>query len=165
MGDRAPATVTVYNVKGREDDVAGVLTDYGFASDYDGSHVTTLKEVVNGATFVVDEASLGVCTELGADLAALGVSYRATQDAKYEYDGEVRMYTPELGTNICTASQDGDILVAGSDVEKLVDVIRSYVSGEIEPDTATMHDLREAVDRGDLLTGRKWTLALAALAS
>jgi hypothetical protein len=163
MSDRSPAKITIYNVKGSEEEIAGILSGYSFSVNYDSSYETFAEEVKDGVTLVNDDLSIGGAYELGRELETLGVAYRASQDARYEYDGMVRMFTPELGGVDLSAAQDGDAMVEAGAVTKLIDVVRSYISGEIEADTATMHDLRAIVKEGDLITGHQWTLALKAL--
>ncbi len=49
-----------------------------------------------GAEFEDENASLMFCDNL-APLDEMGITYIATQDSKYEYDGEVRIGIPGLG--------------------------------------------------------------------
>ncbi len=55
------------------------------------------------------ESNYGMATELCAVLADLGLSYRRTCDAKYEYDGDGEYYNAETGDSIeFSCNQDGE---------------------------------------------------------
>jgi hypothetical protein len=156
MGDRAPASFTLYHTRGHEEDIVRALVGYGFANA--SWQDPKIADVVEGARFSVDEASMGILEELGPEFEAMGVAYYGAQDGKYEYDGMARLYTPELGAREFTASQDGSIWVDSAAVGLITDKLRYANShGEVAAEASRI------IAELDTVSGRAWTGALESL--
>jgi len=171
MGDYAPATLTGYGVVGKEAQIADLLTEEDFGVEWGVSSVHP-DEVVNGQSFYCEGASLDICERIGGKLEAMGVPYAISQDGVYEYDGVVRMWTPELGVFTGTATQDGSVAVEGyvlvdkvlSLLEEGVEAVPGY-EGYEEVTFFNAETVLEATEVLERLTGVKWTRALAKLAT
>lgn len=150
MSDRASAALTVWEVAGKEEQIAAVVNDHGFSRGFslswgNESGPVQPNEVIDGMRFIDSDAVLGVVEELAADLEPLGISFIAAQDAKFEYDGQVIMATPTLGRYWGTISQEGAVLVPARAVDCEIDAWQEH--GE---------DYRELLAALDALTGRPW---------
>ena len=171
MSDYTPATLTVYGVAGKEAQIAVLLRDEDFGLDY-GSSSAAAEDVIDGVTFVSDQASTNVIYNLGDAFENLGLSYSICQDARYEFNGVIRMHTPELGTFTGTATQDGSVAVEGyvlvdkvlSLLEEGVEAVPGY-EGYEEVTFFNAETVLEATEVLERLTGVKWTRALAELAA
>lgn len=91
-------------------------------------------------TYSDTEAALGVESELGPTLEELGATYAIQQDAKYEFDGVVRMYAPDLGVFEGIGSQDGRVLV---EAELVDDVAQRVLRVERALNRLTGKDWRD----------------------
>jgi hypothetical protein len=147
MGDYSQASVTVYGVAGKEAELAEALDAAELQVDWGRHAGVEASDVVEGHTFCEDEARLDFCDKMAKALEPLGISYWANQDAKYEFDGTVRMYTPELGSFEGTGSQEGESLLYGSVVDSVVDAAMSATPDPAEALTLLVEGL-------NALTGR-----------
>jgi hypothetical protein len=105
------------------------------------------EDIVDGGCYCDDEANLAVLTDLGNELQRAGISYIGAQDAKYEYDGEVHMFTPELGLFRSTGSNGGEVLVTSTDLDQALERAGEDLSA-----------LRTDIEG---FTGKAWTDALS----
>jgi len=160
MGDTAAASLTIYNVGGKEPAVAKVLNDFGFSLDWEGGG-TSVEEVEHGVTYCYADATIGVLLYLGTQLQELGVSYWGYQESRYEFSGETRAYTPDLGTFLAFASQDGEPLIAAIAIRGFLDAIKEEVAAA-DPNVAD--DLAERLVELDRLAGGPWERAFKKLA-
>ena len=170
MSDNAPATLTIYGVEGKENDIAQLLSDESFGTVW-GEYSTSADQVLNGETYVSDEADIRSIDSLGTAFEGLGLSYVISQDAKYEYDGIIYMYTPELGTFVGTANQTGTVTVSAPTlVEKVLRPLDEAVQieegyeGYEEVVFFNSETVIEATTALEDLVGFKWTRALDKLA-
>lgn len=163
MSDSAAAEFTVYQVEGKEDAIAEILNDEDFVAEYGYSAPLTSSDITSGATLVNDNARIGALTDIGQALEQLSVPYRATQEAKGPYDAELRVYTPELGQNTITGSNDGSALVSSQVVDALADVAEALLIA-YDPEGPEGAALSKAIKDARLATATQWTRALKALA-
>jgi hypothetical protein len=133
-------------VRGKEQLVAELLEEHGFGTDW-ASYTVRAEDIVDGGCYCDDEANLAVLTDLGNELQRAGISYIGAQDAKYEYDGEVHMFTPELGLFRSTGSNGGEVLVTSTDLDQALERAGEDLSA-----------LRTDIEG---FTGKAWTDALS----
>ena len=160
MGDSAAASVTIYNVGGKEPAIAKALNDFGFSPDWEGGD-TSVEEVEHGATYCYADANIGVLFYLGTQLQEMGVSYWGYQDARYEFSGETRAYTPDLGIFLAFASQDGAPLISAISIRDFLDAIKKEVAAD-DPNVA--NELAERLVELDRIAGGPWERAFKKLA-
>jgi len=129
MSDRAPASFTLYQTAGKEKAIAELFLDYGF--DNEGRAITETS-IVDGVDLGIDEVGIGILSELGGALEALGVAYRGAQDAKYEYSGSVRYFVPGLGSRDFEGDNSGNVVVYARDVTTIANKLAAlYAGGEL----------------------------------
>jgi hypothetical protein len=162
MGDRAPASFTLYLTAGKERKILRLLTEYYFCDSTTWQEITRAS-IVDGASFTSDEAPLDILSELGREFEALGVAYYGHQDAKYEYDGEVRLFTPALGVGVFFGGQDGSIFVRAEVLSTITDQLSEVVQACGEGATPGTVGFVKIVEDLNKLTGRAWTDALTKL--
>lgn len=120
MSDRAALTVVVYD--GPEDELVAIVevfrkwdlnADFGFSTE-------ELASIALGEQYGYDEIRIGDDDEIFGELveAAPGSTFVVSQDPKYEYDGSVHMYVPELGAFSGTGNSDGEPYVTADVVRK-----------------------------------------------
>jgi hypothetical protein len=155
MSDYSQAEVLLFGTEGHEAEVADLLTEFGFQVDYGAmSHEFDATEIRDGETYMHDSAGLMICSELGDKLEAIGVSYHVSQEAKYEWDGTVRIFTPRLGAFESVGSNDGDVLLHAHELDRVIEKWKEDGTHSPEPPSAA-----ELVKRLQLLTGtahRTW---------
>ena len=158
MSDRAPASFTLYYTSGKEKALAELFNNWGF--DIEGRAVTE-NGIVDGVTLGVDEISVGILSELGGVLESLGVAYRGSQDAKYEYDGSVRYFIPGLGSEDFEGNNNGEMVVFGRDVTKIANKLTAlYADGETCVDSG---EVAKIVAEFSELCGNRYVDAFNAL--
>jgi hypothetical protein len=160
MSDASAAEFTVYQTEGKEAAIAEILNLEGFAVDYGYSSPIEIANVVSGAIFVNDTARIGSLTSIGQALEELAIPYLATQDSKAPYDAELRVYTPELGSNTVTGSDAGGVLVSAETVDALADAAEVLLLQYESSDAAST--LSRAIDHARGATAAKWLRALSA---
>lgn len=101
------------------------------------------------------EAELCAWEDLATALVAVpGIIFCIHQDGKYEYDGQVFMYAPDLGRYGSVGSNaDGAPLVFASDIDKVLASVRGLVA-EDSRDPELLSTLRGVVEALDGLSGR-----------
>jgi hypothetical protein len=162
MGDRSAACFTVYHTSGKEKAIVELFQGYGFVNE--SRDLIEEEDVRNGASFVNDEVSIGILGEVGPDLERMGVSYRGAQDAKYEFDGTVRYFTPELGSEEFTGNNDGSMLVYASDVTKITEKLSKLCEAGAEGSwSVTIGDIGACIIELNKMTGRAYIDAFKAL--
>ena len=162
MGDYVPASLTIYNVGGKEAEIARVLDWHDFSAEWGGGPEVRADRVVHGGSYYNIEASLDAITSIGEALEALNVSDWGCQDAKYEYDGGTRIYTPELGVFVAFGSQHGVVLVNAEVVQELLAEAQEQIDLN-DPDA--LAQLTERVAYVDQIAGGPWVRAMNALAA
>jgi hypothetical protein len=153
MADYAAAQVTFHHVPPED---ARAVFDFIEAWGLDiawGTDPRPEGKVLIGEPYTDDEARLSIGDDLYSELSETGVYFECQQDPKYEYDGQIDYFAPELGrfTAFCNAS--GDLYLTES---QLRGALGDLTAGDPH---AT---LREFVD-GRLadLTGQRWREAFA----
>lgn len=109
MSDRSPLTLTVYDCP--SDQAAAVLqviTEHGLCLEWEEE--APLDALHTRTQYTHTDAPLGTEADLAAALidAAPGCAFRTWQDPKYEADGQVVMYHPDLGRCDCACNAFGD---------------------------------------------------------
>lgn len=109
MSDHAPAQIIFYHVDPRDhDDIIAWLRDWDLSEQYTPGAVPTTT-IEYGTVYGDDDAGLGILLDGVTALieAAPGSTWKLTQDAKYEFDGEHVHYVPGLGHWAGRCTQDG----------------------------------------------------------
>ncbi len=149
MGDYAAATLTLYGVIDKQDELLAIL-EGGWGVEWGGGGALRPEDLIEGVELTDTECPVGWTFEgCGEGLRTLGVSYFFAQEAKYEFDGTIEAFTPELGTFESPAGQEGGVHVPAEWVESAIE-------------RACDHD--ELCRELHRLTGQAWTTAFAQLA-
>ena len=139
MGEYSYAKLRPFGVEGHETEVAALFAEHGFKGyELDGKPTDSIAD---GVEFINEQARIGIEEWVGFGLRELGVSYELQQDGKYEYDGFVEMFTPELGTFSSSSSDDTLVLVSATSLDRAIDT------------ELTCEALGAAIEK---LTGRAW---------
>lgn len=147
MGDYAAASLTLYGVTGKETELLGVL-ESGWGLEW-GSAALRASDLVEGIELTDPQCRVGWTFEgCGAALGELDISYHFCQEAKYDFDGTIELFTRELGTFQCMGSQSAAVLVPAEDIETVLQTVQ------------LLDEVRESLGR---FTGRTWTAAFTAL--
>jgi hypothetical protein len=150
MGDYAAATLRLYGVSGKQEQILEVL-ESGWNLEWGVGGALEASDLIEGLELCDTDCSVGwILGGCGTALAALGVTYQFCQEAKYEFDATVEIFTPPLGTFQSSGSQMGEVLVPAAWIERAID------------EASALPALREALWR---FTGRAWTAALSELAA
>lgn len=139
----------------------GILPEddrYTFMDSGKIGRLPTLEQVVPGARFEDDEARLGLLDEIGPVFEALEVSYVGWQDAKYEYDGEMRAFFPDLGSFDHLTNSNGSPHMTHDQVMRKLDEF--IASG---PPTAPGVALQQFRDQLDRELGGPWLARIESL--
>ena len=149
MGDRAPASFTVYTCPDQctANRIMGLAQEYSFGFDWE--YEATIEKLALGKAFTDSECSLGNDGIIADELQKMGVIAVVTQDAKYEYDGQVHFTHPDLGIYTTSASQDGDVMVRAE-----------YIHEAIEEEQH--NDTQYLIARLEKLTGKAYQDAIEA---
>lgn len=115
MSDRACTRLIIKSIPEDQVKVAtAVLT--GFFDVFD---VSSAAELVAGE-YVDEEGRLDLSNEIAQALiaAAPGMAFTTWTDPKYEYEGVLSMYTPELGLYQHGCNADGDATFTAWEIER-----------------------------------------------
>ena len=149
MGDYAAATLRLYGVTGKQDEILATL-ESGWGLEWGGVALRP-EDLVEGVELTDTDCAVGWTFEgCGEVLRELGVSYFFAQEAKYEFDGTVEAFTPELGVFESPAGQEGGVQVPAEWIESAIE--RATDHGEL------CRELRR-------LTGHAWSQAFEHLAA
>lgn len=149
MSDRFPTQLTIYECPPEQRPAAlAVIAEAYLGPEWTGGGAAT--ELVLGEQYVDYEAAGNLEAEVADALIdkAPGATFIVWADPKYEYPGELVMYTPELGRFSHTCDAQGTATFAPDEILSLV---RQAI---------TLPDPVEAV-RGNL--GIRWTDAIDSL--
>lgn len=118
MGDRAPATFTVYTCPDQHtaNAIIAIAGEYGFGYEWAYIDPTVVKL---GEPFTDDQCSLGNDEYIARALQRLGVVAEVQQDAKYEFDGTQYFTHPTLGFYSQLGGNSG-VMIPARDLEEAV---------------------------------------------
>jgi hypothetical protein len=120
MSDRAPVTLTIYDVENHQSAIRDLLTTtYNFSPVNPPYDIPDTLE--SGVAYENAEMELNTPMDIARELEALGVPFVVSQEAKHDYDAVALYYTKELGLRECIAGQDGRVLVSARDIMRVID--------------------------------------------
>jgi len=134
MSDRAYLTLTIFDCPtAQARAVLDVLDEYGVRPEYADRDPAVLHA---GEPYVDDEARLGAVDDIAKAIitAAPQCVFRIWQHPKYEHDGQVVMYHPNLGRFDCGCNALGDPHISLG----VVDTALAYCT-ELIPHAAAGH--------------------------
>lgn len=159
MGDRAALAVTVYTCpdQATANKILEIANEYGLATDWgaDESYISTFRL---GQDLVDDQASLGNDEFVAMALQRLGVVFKVTQDAKYEFPATLYYGHPKFGL----FQSDGSTyepMIPASRIDRLLEHGTARMATEVGAERSDM----ELVLRH--LSGRPWRDAIKELES
>jgi hypothetical protein len=134
MSDRAYLTLTIFDCPAAQARaVLDVLDEYGVGPEHADRDVALLHAC---EPYVHDEATLGAEDDIAKAIIAAAPQcvFRIWQDPKYEHDGQVVMYHPDLGRFDCGCDAFGDPHISLG----VVDAALAHC-GELIPHAAAGH--------------------------
>ena len=118
MSDKAPAVIELFDVAGREEELAELFAGWSLQ---DSAAPVRAAAMLEGVVLTDDEADLCVDSEICDALEALSVSYFLQQEAVYDYDGIASCFVPGLGRFSCRATQTGEMYLTAGEIRELVE--------------------------------------------
>lgn len=145
MSDRAPIEVTVYRCpEEARGEAFDAVAEYAYEVEWGTGEFGSALQL--GVAYTGDEVHLGAVEEIGDKLAALGCTFEAAQEAKYEYDGWVILHDPEAGTWSGAGSADGaEPILRASEIDALVEETSGRADLVAKLDARTGHTVREVI--------------------
>ena len=135
MSDRSRATITIYDCpQSKQRAVVDLLNENGFAEEWLSDQEVS-SPLRLGEEYVAGEVSVGSCGEIGPELATLGATFELWQDPVYEWDGDIYIHVPSLGSFQGSCDANGTIHVSVAEVDRILDEVDS-----LESATAALHD-------------------------
>ena len=129
MGDRAWVGITFYDVPSQH-----LRTVFDFLDEMYGMRPGAPGDegLILGEQYSVDEMSLGWCSDEVSTLVANnpGIVVEAWQGNRYEFNGEVLMHTPELGTFLNDVDGGNEVILSDSIVEDVYKGLPQDASAE-----------------------------------
>jgi hypothetical protein len=154
MGDRAWVGITFYSVPQRflrnvfkfmDDNALGV----------DG------KTLILGAQYTAEEMLLGWVSDEVARLVrqAPGIVVQASQGNRYEFNGEVLVHTPDLGTFLSDVDGGDNVILSNDLIDKTYNDLLESCNTDVY--TPTAEQFKEALDRA---AGIPWFTQISKMA-
>ena len=151
MSDRSYATAVIYALADPSTAPAAraILVEAGLDATAWGDTPLNTEGLRLGLHYVHEDMTVGGARDVAVDLAALGATFRITQDGIGSDCGETFAHTPELGLLEAESSGDG-VMVSAYQINGAID---------------GTEDRNTLVRKLELLTGRRWEQALEFAAS
>jgi len=110
----------IYEIpEGRDEEVYKILGDYGVLWEGPGSIAGMKHNIETRGDFFNEECSLGTAEEIHDELVKLGVTHQAHQDPRYEWDGVLVRYHPQLGKHYTNANAEALATLTDVDYRRL----------------------------------------------
>lgn len=166
MTDRAPGTVVIYAATSDQaEKVLPILSEYGFqtpfnVSDDQADAIAGFERLALFEQYVDAEAALSMPSDIGDQLIEIGVAFAAWTDAKYEWDGSIRLHVPGLPTFEGSCMQDGTVVVEETQIDRAIieslpgpDYAERWTKLAAELDRLTGRRVRDAIEELRLQNG------------
>lgn len=150
MGDYTNGQLIVYKCPPEE--VRAFLRhieEWGLLDDWLGEQVAG-DEIKLGHTYCSNDVRVGMVYESELSTAAPNSAWMQWCDPKYEFNGDIEIYTPKLGRFYASSDADGNVIVHQDQILALIAI-----------EGATVESIRDGVRQ---LFGTAWLEAVGEIA-